>query len=90
MFSLRYRDLLVHPLDELITVDHHSLADENGWEAFAAHQGVCSGTGDAENGCKLVRFEGDRKLIERGVSRGCVCVFVGRIRTPFKGEMWTI
>ena len=51
--------LLVHPLDELVTIDHHSLADEDGWEALASHQGVCTGAGDTEDSCQLVRTEGD-------------------------------
>ena len=28
------RYLLVHPLNELVAVNHHSLADEDGWEAL--------------------------------------------------------
>ena len=51
--------LLVHPLNELVAVDHHSLADEDGWEAFTAHQGIRTSARDAKDGCQLVRTEGD-------------------------------
>ena len=52
--------LLVHPLNELVPVDYHSLADEDGWKTLAAHQGVRTGAGDAEDGCQLISFEGNR------------------------------
>ena len=51
--------LLVHPLNELVAVNHHPFADEDGWEAFTAHQGVSTGAGDAEDGCQLVCAEGN-------------------------------
>ena len=73
--------LLVHPLDELVPVYHHSLADEDGWEALASHQGVCTGAGNAEDGCQLVRSECDRQLIKR-----CIGHSFGHIETPFVGK----
>lgn len=76
------RYLFVHPLDEFVAVDHHSLADEDGWKAFASHQSVRTGAGDAEDGWQLVCAEGDRQLIERYIGHG-----LGYIGTPFAGEM---
>ena len=56
--------LLVHPLNELVPVDHHSLTDKDSWETFAPHQGIRTGAGDAEDGCQLVCAEGDGQLFE--------------------------
>ena len=73
--------LLVHPLNELVTVDHHSLTDENGRETFATHQGVCTDAGDAEDDCQLVCSEGDRQLIEGSIGHS-----FNHIGTPFVGK----
>lgn len=73
--------LLVHPLDELVPVDHHSLADKDSWETFAAHQGIRTGAGDTEDGCQFVCAEGDGQLIEGSVGHS-----FGYIRTPFMGK----
>ena len=59
--------LLVHPLNELVPVYHHSLADKDGWEALAAHQGVCTGAGDTEDSRQFVCAEGNGQLIEGSV-----------------------
>jgi hypothetical protein len=73
--------LLVHPLNELVTVYHHPLADEDGWEAFASHQRVRTGAGDAEDGCQLVCAESNGQLVKGSISHS-----FGHIGTPFVGK----
>ena len=73
--------LLVHPLNELVPVYHHSLADEYGREAFASHQSVRACAGDAEDCGDVLCLNSYGKLIKRFINDR-----FGHIGIPFVGK----
>lgn len=69
-FYLLRTELLLHPSQELVLGNDHPLTDDDGRKALAVHDRIGVSSGDAQNGGNIVRIEGQRELLVRGVSSG--------------------
>ena len=56
------RDARLDPFDKLVLRNGHALSDLQGREAFAVHELVGIGTGDAEHLCHILCGKSQREL----------------------------
>ena len=67
--SIGHPGLVVHPFDQFIAGNDHTLTDTDGGEGLTLSQFVDLGLGDSQYGRSFVRLEGQGQIFDVGVCR---------------------